>query len=161
MKILAYGGRGKRKIIIFIIILLFAVCGGIWWFLPVHFLSKIVPEEVEIIRIFNGNTGNEFEIINPNDISNVVNAINQISFKKDCFASEAPYWYFLTFINENGEEVESLSIQNPGFLQKDITQNWAAFYCCNGELGVVGDYLESLEAVQFPDYKRDPDFLDN
>ena len=33
-----------------------------------------------------------------------------------------------------------------------------AFYRCNGELDIIAEYLENLEAIQFPDYNKDPDF---
>ena len=54
---------------------------------------------------------------------------------------------------ENGEEIDSLGIQNPYIIRRDD-----AFYRCNGELGAVAEYLDSLEAALFPDYKKDPDF---
>lgn len=68
------------------------------------------------------------------------------------------YWYYLSFISKNGEEIVSLGIQNSRFLRKDISQGCAAFYNCDGELGSVTDYLESIENIQFPDYKKDRDF---
>ena len=150
----------KSKIIVCITVLLFMACGLVWWFMAIHFLRGVEPEDVVMINVFNGNNGDEFEITNPDDISYVVNAIKQITFKKEDFAAEeVSYWYRLTFINENGEEVESLAVQNPRIIQKNITQKGVAFYRCDGELSVVGDYLESLEAARFPDYNRDPDFL--
>ena len=151
----------KSKIIISIIVLLFIACGLAWWFMSNHFLRGVEPEDVVMIKVFNGNNGDEFEITNPDDISYVVNAIKNITFKKEDFASEeASYWYHLTFINEKGEEIESLGVQNPRIMQKNITQKWVAFYRCDGELSLVGDYLESLEAAQFPDYNKDPNFPD-
>lgn len=151
----------KAKIIVSITVLLFIACGLAWWFMSVHFLGGVEPEDVVMIIVFNSNNGDEFQITNPDDISCVVNAIKQITFKKEEFASEeVPYWYHLTFINENGEEVESLALQNPRILRKNVTQKGVVFYRCDGELSVVGDYLESLEAAQFPDYNRDPDFPD-
>ena len=151
----------KSKIIVGITVLLFIACGLAWWFMSIHFLRGVEPEDIVMIKVLNGNNGDEFEITNPDDISDVVYAIKQITFKKEDFASEeVSYWYRLTFINENGEEVESLAVQNPRILQKNITQKGVAFYRCDGELSVVGDYLESLEAARFPDYNRDPDFSD-
>lgn len=158
MKQLKSGHIGQKKIIVLIMLFVLVVCGLGWWFFPVHFLSGIKPEDVVTIQVLNGNNGDEFEIANPDDISHVVNAIKQITFKKDLFASEIPFWYQLTFIDGNGEEIESLTIQNSRFLQKDTTLNQALFYRCNEELSVPLDYLESLEAIWFPDYKKDPDF---
>ncbi len=158
MKQLKSGHIGKKKIIVLIILFALVVCGLGWWFFPVRFLSGIEPGDVVTIQVMNGNNGDEFEIADPDDISHVVNAIKQITFQKDYFASDIPYWYQLTFIDGNGEEIESFAIQNSRFLQKDITHNQAFFYRCDEELSVALDYLESLEAVWFPDYKKDPDF---
>lgn len=33
------------------------------------------------------------------------------------------------------------------------------FYNCDGEMGAVTDYLESVEGALLPDYKKDPDFV--
>ena len=143
----------KTKIVIGCVVLLFIVCGLIWWFMPVHFLREVEPEEVATIIVFNGNNGDEFEIINSDDISYIMNTIKQITLKKDSFTSGVDYYYILTFINENGEEMDSFGIQNPYIMRKGD-----AFYRCNGELGTVAEYLEDLEAIQFPDWNKDPDF---
>ena len=82
-----------------------------------------------------------------------MNTIKQITLKKDSFTSGVDYYYILTFINENGEEMDSFGIQNPYIMRRDD-----AFYRCNGELGTVAEHLENLEAIQFPDWNKDPDF---
>ena len=143
----------KTKIVIGCVVLLFIVCGLIWWFMPVHFLREVEPDEVATIIVFNGNNGDEFEITNPDDISYIMNTIKQITLKNDSFTSGVDYYYILTFINENGEEMDSFGIQNPYIMRKGN-----AFYRCNGELGTVAEYLENLEAIQFPDWNKDSDF---
>lgn len=140
------------------IMILFVAGGFLWTAIPVHFLSEIEPEEVGKIYVFNENNGDEFEVTNSDDINNIVNSIKQIIFKRDNFGPEVPYWYRLTFIDENGKEIETLGIQNSRILQKDVTEKWSFCYRCDGELGIVGDCLESLEAVEFPDYKKDQGF---
>ena len=148
----------KKKSIVCIVVLLFGVCGLVWRFLPVHFPNEIEPEKVVKIKVFNGINGDEFEITDQDEIIQIVNGIKQIDFKKEGFISEVQHWYYLTLINESGEETESLGVQNSRFLVKDITQKYMGIYRCDGELSEIGDYLENLEAVQFPDYNRDPDF---
>ena len=143
----------KAKIVVGCVVLLFVVCGLIWWFMPVHFLRAVEPEKVATIMVFNGNNGDEFEITNADDISYILNTIKQITLKKDSFTSGVDYYYTLTFINEDGEEVDSFGIQNPYIMRKGD-----AFYRCNGELGTVAEYLENLEAIQFPDWNKDSDF---
>ena len=143
----------KTKIVVGSIVLLLIACGLIWWFMPVHFLREVEPEEVAAIVVFNGNNSDEFEVINLDDVSYVVNNIKQITLRKDNFTSGVDYYYILTFLNENGEEIDSFGIQNNYFLRRGD-----AFYRCNGELDIIAEYLENLEAIQFPDYNKDPDF---
>ena len=143
----------KTKIAVGCIAFLIIACGLIWWFMPIHFLREVEPEEVAMIMVFNGNNGDEFEVTNPDGISYIANAIRQITLRRDSFTSGVDYYYILTFINENGEEMDSFGIQNPYIMRRDD-----AFYRCNGELGTVAEYLENLEATQFPDYNMDPDF---
>ena len=144
----------KTKVVAGCVVLLLIACGLIWWFMPVYFLREVEPEEVATIIIFNGNNGDEFEVTKPDDISYIVNSIKQITLRKDNFTSGVDYYYILTVINENGEEIDSFGIQNNYFMRRDD-----AFYRCNGELNIVAEYLENLEAIQFPDWNKDPDFL--
>ncbi len=148
----------KKKSIVCIVVLLFVVCGLVWRFLPVHFPNEIMPEKVVKIKVLNGNNGDEFEITDPDEITQIINGIKQIEFKKEGFISEVPHWYYLTFINESGEEIESLGVQNSRILVRDITKKYMGIYRCDGELSEIGDYLENLEAVLFPDYNKDQDF---
>ncbi len=148
----------KKKTIVCSLILLLVVCGLVWRSLPVHFPNEIAPEKVVKIKVLNGNNGDEFEITDPDEITQIVNGIKKIDFKKEGFISEVQHWYYLTLINESGEEIESLGVQNSHILVKDITQKCMGIYRCDGELSEIGDYLENLEAVQFPDYNKDQDF---
>ena len=143
----------KKKIVVGSIVLLFVVCGLIWWLMPVHFLREVESQEVAAIVVFNGNNGDEFEVTNSDDISYIVDSIKQITLRKDNFTSGVDYYYILTFTNGNGEDIDSFGIQNYYFMRRgDI------FYRCNGELDTIAEYLENLEAIRFPDYNKDPDF---
>ena len=144
----------NTKILIGIITVLFVVSGLVWWFKPVHFLRGVEPEEVAVITVFKGNNSDEFEITDPDDISHIVNAIKQISLKKDQYISGADYYYNLTFVNENGEEIDHFGIQNHIYMRRDDF-----FYRCNEDPSMIAEYLKGLEAIQFPDYNKDPDFL--
>ncbi len=149
--------KKKTKIIVGIIALLFVICWFVWRFMPVRFLRLVESEEIAVIEVFNGNNGNEFEITDPEDIFNIVSSIKQVTFRKKTTISDVAYWYRLTFIDENGEEIDSLAIQNHYCMRKNITSKREGFFFCNGELGEIADYLEKLESIQFPDYKKDPD----
>lgn len=150
-----------KKRVVSIIIFLFVVSMIVLWFIPVHFLCEVEPVEVVAIKVLNGNSGNEFEITNFEDIATIVNNIKEIAFKKYGVSFNIDYGYYLAFIDANGEEIASLGVQNSRMIRKDITQKCAAFYSCDGELGIVTDYLKSLEALQFPDYDKDPSFPDS
>lgn len=143
----------KVKIAVGSIALVLIICGFVWWFLPVRFLHEVKSEEIASIFVSNGNNGDVFEVIDPNDISWLVDSIKKIALRKDGFVPGADYYYCLTFLGENGEEIDSFGIQNYHYMRRGDF-----FYRCNGELDSVAEYLENLEAIQFPDYKKDPDF---
>lgn len=143
----------KIKIAVGGIVLLFVVCGAIWWFFPVHFLRGVGPKEIVTIFVSNGNNGDQFEIVDPDDISWLVDNIKNIALRKDGFVPGTDYYYRLTFLGENGDEVESFGIQNYHYMRKG-----SFFYRCNGELDTIAEYLENLEAIQFPDWNKDSDF---
>lgn len=147
----------KKYIYIFIFLCIVCSIFG-WWYMPAYFLRDADPMEVKEIRVYNGNSENEFVIMEPGDIAVIVNSIKEISFHKYGIYSGAGYWYCLSFISKNGKEIVSLGIQNSRFVRKDISQRCAMFYNFDGELGAVTDYLESIEGTQFPDYKKDRDF---
>ena len=145
--------KKKKKLVVASVVLLSIACGLIWWLMPVYFLREVEPHEVATIVVFNGNNDDEFEVTNSDDISYIVNSIKKITLRKDSFTSGVDYYYTLTFINESGEEIDTFGIQNYYFMRRGD-----AFYRCNGELDIVAEYLENLEAIRFPDYNKDPDF---
>lgn len=142
----------KSKITAACAVLLLMACGLIWWFLPVHFLRGVEPEEVAAVIVSNGNNGDIFELTGQDDISYIVNSVKQISLRKYGRVSGAGYYYSLTFIDETGEEIDSFGIQNHNFMRRGDD-----FYRRDGEPGVVAEYLDHLESIRFPDYKMDPD----
>lgn len=137
------------------IVLLFVVCGAIWWFFPVHFLRGVGPKEIVTIFVSNGNNGDQFEVTDPDDVSWLVNNIKEIPLRKYGFIPGADYYYLLDFLGGSGELVDSFGIQNYHHIRRGDF-----FYRCSGELDIIAGYLENLEAIQFPDYKKDPDFPD-
>lgn len=143
----------KVKIILGSIAALLIICGLVWRYMPIRFLRGVESEDISAITVYNGNNGDEFELTSPDDISHIVNNIKQITLKNDSHTVGVDYYYILTFMSKNGEELDSFGIQNDYIMRKGDN-----FYRCNGELGIVSEYLESIEAVQFPDYKKDPDF---
>lgn len=152
--------KKKKTLIIFCFFLSVLVgCGSIWWWFPTHILEEIETNKISIIKVFNKNSGNEFEITDSNDVSIIVEGIGEKTFRKKSVNSEnIAYWYQLTFYGENGKEIETLDIQNKHIIKKYISDKFTIYYYCNEGLDVVTDCLERAEALQFPDYNKDPDF---
>lgn len=135
------------------------VCGVMWWWFPTHILEENEVNKITIIRVVNKNSGNEFEIAGFNDVSIIVKGIGEKTFRKKSVNSEnIEYWYRLTFYDENGKVSETLDIQNKHIIKKYCSDQFAIYYYCNEGLDVVTDCLERAEALQFPDYNKDPDF---
>lgn len=143
----------KGKIAVGSIALVLIIGGFVWWFLPVRFLRGVEPEEIATIFVRNANNGDEFEVTHPDDISWLVGSLKEISLRKNGFVPGTDCYYLLTVLGKNGEEVDSFGIQNYYYMRRGDF-----FYRCNGQLNTVAEYLEHLEAIQFPDYKKDPDF---
>ena len=61
----------KRILIIFSILLLVGISIWIWWVVPTR-MVKIVPGDVQTIKIFNGNTGEEIVVSERADIEHII-----------------------------------------------------------------------------------------
>ncbi len=146
------------KIMVGIVVLLIVVIGLVWQFFPIYFLRGIKANEIAVIKVLDANNGNEFDVTDSNDILYISSNIQQIAFRKKEISSVAGPWYRLGFVNENGEEIGSLGIQNHRVVRKELSSKKSILFFCTGEIGEIGDYLENLESIQFPDYNKDPDF---
>ena len=141
------------------LVLLLIVCGVIWWMLPVHFINQEAGKKINKITVYNNNSGNHFEINDIDNVNTLISTLNQVPFRKTSIASaDLAGWYDLSFVNANGDIVESLTIQNYNIVKKEITENTALFFSCNFQLKDILSLLESAEATLFPDFHRDPDF---
>lgn len=143
----------KVEIAVGSIALVLMICGFVWWFLPVRFLHGVEPEEITTIFVSNGNNGDEFEVTDPDDIFWLAGSIKEITFRRYGFVPGTDYYYLLTVLGKNGEDVDSFGIQNYYHMRRGDF-----FYRCSGELDAIAEYLEHLEAIRFPDYNKDPDF---
>ena len=150
--------KKRTKIVAGLFAVLLVIGWLVWRFMPVHFLREVDPKDVAVIDVRNGNNGNQFEVTDSDDIAGMITSIQQITFRRKTIASDIDRWYFLTFLDENGEEIDSIGIQNRHSVRKDMTQKTSIFFFCDGELDEIGDRLERLESAQYPDYNKDPDF---
>lgn len=136
--------RTKILIIIGCILLLWAFL-LIWWFAPTRFLRGVAPQEVASIEIFNGNNGNKFEITNPEDITNILEHIQQPHFQKTQLSLfYVGTYYQMRFMGADGKEIDSFIVNSYRLIRKD-----PFFYECDESMGVI-EYMENLEKTQFP-----------
>ena len=128
-----------------------AIAAGIvilLWQLPTYFLRDTEPEEIASIHIFNGNSGNEFEVTDTEDIAFITEHIRQSAFKKDrCSLMYSGFLYRMHFVHADGQKIQSFIVNSDDTIRKD-----PFFYTCDGNMGVVA-YLEHLENERFPHEK--------
>lgn len=140
--------KQKQKIAIGILSCIFAlmVAALIWWLTPKHFLHGVHPENVSTIEVFNGNSGNRFEITDAKDITLIVSQIQEVPMKKESLSIGMGTTYNLRFLNANGKEIDKFII-----MSADTIRSGIVFYHCDGQLKPAEDYLIELEKAQFPD----------
>ena len=132
----------KTKIVVGCIVLL-VVFYLVWWFMPIHFIHGVKPEGVASIQVFNDSRGIGFEITDPDDITYLVEQIQQPIFKKMKFSFfYTGTLYRITFLDTDGAEIDSLAVNSYRLIRKD-----PFFYECDESMGVV-EYLENLENTQ-------------
>ena len=134
--------KTKSKIIIGIIALA-AVFAVIWWFSPKVFLSHVNPNEIASIEVFNGNTGKGFTITEQEDIAFITEAIQSVSMKKGKITVRMGYKYKLSFVKENGTEIDHFILKSPTTIEKGFV-----LYKCDDALQPAENYLADLEKKQ-------------
>ena len=102
-------------------------------------MSGIEPSDVKSISVFDGNTGNSFEISDTEEIHYIVENIQGIQMEKDKISiGYSGYSFRMKFYNEKGKEIESFIMNSDDTIRKD-----PFFYRCDGNL--CFDYLKELE----------------
>ena len=134
----------KRYIVLSVIVLVIALA-LIWWLIPVRFLRGADPAEVSKIKVFNGSSGNCFELSAPEEISFLVENIQQAHFKKEKLSIGMGTYYNITVLSENDKEIDFFILDD-----RDTMRKGPIFYHCNGELDEVEQYLINIETAQFP-----------
>lgn len=150
--------KQRKNIVLGAVVVLLAACWLAWRLVPVRFLQDVDPAGVVEMQVVNGLTGDEFSVTDPEDISRILTGIQQITFRKKEIISTIDPWYHLTLLNDSGEAVGVLELQNPSCVRKNVTPKRAIFFYCHGELNEVGEELEGLGAVLLSDFDRDPEF---
>ena len=129
----------KKKIFIVASILIFVIiCGIIWYMMPSHFLKSVSEEDIKFIHVFNGNNGSNYTIGDKEQISYIVDNIQNISFKKTGISlGRKGYQYRLTFEDIDGKIVDefiinsSNTLRNDPFFYRDENNSICAAYISN------------------------------
>lgn len=131
----------KKKILIPIgVILIVAVVAVVYYLTPKTFGRNVSPSDVDHIYVFDGNTGKEFTISNPEDVQYIVENIKSHPMRRDGISlGRTGYGFRITYFDSNDKEVISTFILNGD----DCIRKDPFFYSCDGDL--CYDYLKSLE----------------
>ena len=132
----------RKKIIlisfvVFIIVALIVMC--VWYYTPKTFLNKLDASEVMSISVFDGNTGKGFVIESSEEISQIVENIQQIKMKRGSISvGYSGYSFRMQFMDKNGKVIDSFIINSSDTIRDD-----PFFYQCDGSL--CYDYMKELE----------------
>lgn len=96
--------------------------------------------DVTAISVFDGNTGNGFDIDDPEEIQAIVENIQSTPMKRDKISvNYSGFSFRMNFYGENGRVLDSFVVNSTDTIRSD-----PFFYCCDG--GLCYDYLGELEA---------------
>jgi hypothetical protein len=97
------------------------------------------PSDVESIYVFNGNTGESFTIDDEEKITYIVENIKSVEMRRDKLSiGYSGYTYRLTFIRENGSEIDSFVMNS-----KNTIRDNPFFYTSDDDL--CFEYIKELE----------------
>jgi len=71
--------------------------------------------ETEKLTIISGTTGESIDITDLDDIKYITERINGVEYLKESKVNGSGWSYGLSWINENGETVEKLTLQGDGY----------------------------------------------
>lgn len=72
----------KKWLFTLIIFILVIGCGVVWYMMPSHFLNNVSVDDIKFIHVVNGNNGSNYTIGDKEQVSYIVENIQNISFKK-------------------------------------------------------------------------------
>ncbi|MBQ4578596.1 MAG: hypothetical protein IJA84_05980 [Clostridia bacterium] len=110
-----------------------------YFYAPVTFLKGVSPEEIACITIFDGNTGSESEVTRQKDIAYIVENLQSVPVRRTGISILEPgYRFRMTFTDEKGELVETLTVNSSDTIRKD------PFFLTTEEGGLCFDYIWDL-----------------
>ncbi len=129
----------KKKIMLAFLGLII-VAGIAWWSAPVTFLKNVSTGEVGSIEVIGGDTGRGFVIADPDDIEFIVENIKGIPVRKTKISvTHAGGGFNLTFKDQDGKNINNLSINSPATIRKD------PFFYYDATASLCVDFLEEVE----------------
>lgn len=137
--------RMKKRSVVAAAILLVICVAAVWWFAPKHFLRGVAPEEVSKIQVLDGNTGNQFEITDPEEIEALLREFQQTPMKKERISMGMGTSFRMTWLDQKGREIDFFILQTA-----DTIVDGVVFYHCDGGLAHAEARLEALEEELCP-----------
>ncbi len=132
--------KSRLRIVVSVLIAVLAISVFVWYYAPVDLLKSMNSRDVAVIQLRSGSTGYQFQIENPEDISFLVEAIQEGSFRKSGISSfHKGSWYTMTFCDAAGRELESITVNSDSLIRKD-----PFFYEAEESMGIIA-LLKKLE----------------
>lgn len=94
--------------------------GCVWWCLPKNFLTNVNAEDVAVIHVRNGNTGESYSIETSEDIAYIVTEIQNQYFRKSGISLfRMGTWLTLSFCDAEVKEISEFIINGSATSRKD------------------------------------------
>ena len=119
-----------------------AIVGVTAWYLsPVYFLHGVDVDDICVIDVFNGSTGQSFIINDFDEIAHISDNIKIAEMKRDKLSlGHDGNSFYLTFKNSDGKVLDEFIINSKSTIRDD-----PFFYKCE-YFDLCFDYLKALEA---------------
>ena len=140
----------KNRLLVFVCVVLVVafVCLCTWYSAPRRFLRGVDAEAVSKILVFDGGTGQNFEITEREEISAIVENIQNVSMKRGKRSDGYDgFRYSLKFVDSSGQAIDSFVVNSEDTIRDD-----PFFWHCDGEL--CYEYLGEIEGKYVPDGKK-------
>ncbi len=132
----------KKKYVVSGIVALVLIITLVWWNGETVFLRSLSPEDISVITVRDGHTGNIFEISGEEDISYIVKNIQNQSFRKGGISLfRLGTWFTLSFCDKNGNAVNEFILNGAQTVRKDPFFHRTE----TGNMQQVLDYIDAIE----------------
>lgn len=133
--------KRKQKLLLSLIAIVIVIITilAVWYFSPKTFLNSIKATDITYISVFDGNTGERFDINNPEKIKYIVENIQSNKMKRDKLSiNYSGFSFQMSFYGENEKILDSFIIDSDNTIRSN-----PFLYRCDG--GLCYDYIKELE----------------